>query len=113
MSKNSRGRIDGKEAAARVAEVKKGIKKLGKWLSVSGAEVEKLRVNWQEPSETFRWEVKREILDGLKGLGARRVVVGTVNWGLGEKWNRGRKLFRFEVGYLRELERGCGGGNVG
>ena len=89
-------------------EVKKGVKKLGKWLQ--GADVKSLRVSWQEPPQTFTWEVKRGVLDGLRGLRAERVDVGTINWGLA--WNKGRR-YRFEGEYLKELERerqleGCG-----
>ena len=80
--------------------MKKGVKKLRKWLA--GAEISTLRVSWQEPPQTFAWEQKREVLDGLRGLRAERVVKGEINWGL--NWNKGRR-YRFEVEYLRELER--------
>ncbi|CZR57402.1 uncharacterized protein PAC_07291 [Phialocephala subalpina] len=89
------------EADARIAEVKKGIKKLGKWLG--GADVQSLRISWQEPPQTYTWEQKRDILDGMRGLRAVRVEAGEINWGL--NWNKGRK-FRFEAEYLKELERG-------
>jgi hypothetical protein len=89
------------DADARIMEVKKGVKKLRKWLA--GADVQTLVVNWQEPPQTFSWEQKREVLDGLRGLRAERVEKGEINWGL--NWNKGRK-YRFEVEYLRELERG-------
>jgi hypothetical protein len=88
------------DAEARITEVKKGVKKLRKWLA--GAEISSLRVSWQEPPQTFAWEQKREVLDGLRGLRAERVVKGEINWGL--NWNKGRR-YRFEVEYLRELER--------
>lgn len=88
------------DAEARIMEVKKGVKKLRKWLA--GAEVGSLRVSWEEPPQTFSWDVKRGVLDGLKGLRAERVVKGVINWGL--DWNKGRK-YRFEVEYLKELER--------
>ena len=88
------------DAEARIVEVKKGVKKLGKWLS--GAAIGTLRVSWQEPRQTFAWEVKRAVLDGLRGLRAEKVVEGTINWGL--EWNKGRK-YRFEGVYLGELER--------
>ncbi len=80
--------------------MKKGVKKLRKWLA--GAEIASLRVSWQEPPQTFTWEQKRELLDGMRDLRAERVEKGEINWGL--KWNKGRR-YRFEVDYLRELER--------
>lgn len=76
------------------------MKKLRKWLS--GAEIASLRVSWQEPPQTFTWEQKRSVLDGLRGLGAEKVEKGEINWGL--NWNKGRR-YRFEVEYLKELER--------
>jgi hypothetical protein len=88
------------DADARITEVKKGIRKLRKWLA--GAVVETLKVDWQEPPQTFSWEQKKEVLDGLRGLRAEIVEVGEINWGL--DWNKGRK-YRFEVEYLKELER--------
>jgi hypothetical protein len=88
------------DADARIIEVKKGVKKLRKWLA--GAEIASLRVSWQEPPQTFTWEQKRELLDGMRDLRAERVEKGEINWGL--KWNKGRR-YRFEVDYLRELER--------
>ena len=93
------------DAEARIVEVKKGVRKVKKWLA--GAEVRSLVVGWREPANTFAWEVKKEVLDGLRGLRAERVEVGEVNWGL--QWNKGRR-YRFEVGYLKELERGWQGG---
>jgi len=89
------------EAAARILEVKKGIKKVRKWLS--GADVHSLKISWQEPPQTYTWEQKKDILDGVRSLRARSVDVGEINWGL--SWNRGKK-YRFEVAYLKELERG-------
>lgn len=88
------------EAEVRMSEVKKGIKKLRKWLA--GADVQSLVLSWQEPPQTYSWERKREVLDGLRGIRAVRVQAGEINWGL--DWNKGRR-FRFEVEYLRELER--------
>ena len=96
------------DAEARITEVKKGVKKLLKWLA--GADVQTLVVSWQEPPQTFSWEQKREVLDGLRGLRAERVEKGEINWGL--DWNRGRK-YRFEVEYLRELESGRQAGGSG
>jgi len=101
--RSAAARIGDEEAEARVGEVKKGLRKLGKWLINSGAEVEGLVVGWQEPQQRFEWEVKKGILDGLRAVGAKRVEVGVVNWGV--VWNRGRK-YRFEGSYLKTLERG-------
>lgn len=88
------------EADARLTEVRKGVRKLGKWLAA--ADVQTLRVGWQEPPQTYTWEQKRDVLDGLKALRTVRVEVGEINWGL--NWNKGRR-FRFEVEYFKELER--------
>lgn len=89
------------EAEARLVEVQKGIKKMRKWLA--GADIHFLRINWQEPPQTYTWEQKKMLLDGLRPLRPIRVEVGDINWGL--EWNKGRK-FRFENEYLKELERG-------
>lgn len=89
------------EAEARLLEVRKGIKKLGKWLS--GADIQNMWVSWQEPPQTFSWETKKDTLDGLRGLRAKVVEAGEINWGL--NWNKGRR-YRFEVDYLKMLERG-------
>jgi hypothetical protein len=89
------------EAEARITEVKKGVRKLGKWLAA--ADVQDMKISWQEPPQTYTWEQKRDVLDGLKGLRTVRVEVGEINWGL--NWNKGRR-FRFEVEYFKELERG-------
>ncbi|KAM3083381.1 hypothetical protein ACMFMG_004032 [Clarireedia jacksonii] len=89
------------EAEARLVEVRKGIKKMRKWLA--GADIHFLRINWQEPPQTYAWEQKKMLLDGLRPLRPIRMEVGEINWGL--EWNKGRK-FRFENEYLKELERG-------
>jgi hypothetical protein len=89
------------EADARITEVKKGIKKVGKWLS--GADVQSLRISWQEPPHTYTWAQKRVVLDGMRALRAVKVDAGEINWGL--NWNKGRR-YRFEIEYLKELERG-------
>ena len=88
------------EADARITEIKKGIKKVGKWLS--GADIQSLRISWQEPPQTYTWEQKRDVLDGMKALKAVKVDAGEINWGL--NWNKGKK-YRFEMEYLKELER--------
>ncbi|TVY91910.1 hypothetical protein LAWI1_G001616, partial [Lachnellula willkommii] len=89
------------ETYARLQEVKKGIKKLDKWLS--GADIQRMEISWQEPPQTFTWPQKKEVLDGLRHLRAVSVLPGEINWGL--DWNKGRR-FRFEVEYLKDLERG-------
>jgi len=88
------------EANVRISEVKKAIKKVRKWLA--GADLQSLRISWREPSQTYTWEQKKEVLDGLKAMNALRVDAGEINWGL--DWNKGRK-YRFEVEYFKELER--------
>lgn len=84
----------------RMSEVKKGIKKLRKWLAA--ADIQSMILSWQEPPQTYTWEQKKEVLDGLKGMRAVSVEAGEINWGL--NWNKGRR-FRFEVEYFKELER--------
>lgn len=82
-------------------QCKKGIKKVSKWLS--GADIQRMEISWQEPPQTFTWEQKKEVLDGLRAMRAVVVLPGEINWGL--DWNKGRR-FRFEVEYLKELARG-------
>jgi hypothetical protein len=106
----NRKAIDEVEKKARTDEVKKGTKKLAKWLRVSGARIESLKVSWQEPRNCFAWETKKEVLEALKGIEAEKVTVGVINWGLGD-WNKGKR-FRFEERFLEELERGWEGGEV-
>lgn len=93
------------EAATRLLEIKKGVKKLLKWLG--GADVKTLRVSWQEPPQTYSWAQKREVLEGLRAMRAESVVEGEINWGLEGKgkWNRGRK-YRWEEGWVGCLARG-------
>ena len=88
------------EADARITEIKKGIRKVGKWLS--GADLQSLRISWQEPPQTYSWEQKKDVLDGMKVLRAVKVDAGEINWGL--NWNKGKR-YRFEIDYLKELER--------
>lgn len=92
------------EASARLLEVRKGVKKLGKWLA--GADIKALIVSWQEPPNTYSWEQKKEVLAGLAGLKACEVRKGEINWGLEGrgKWNRGRR-WRWEEGWEGEVER--------
>ncbi|KAK2628893.1 hypothetical protein QTJ16_001996 [Diplocarpon rosae] len=89
------------EADARISEVKKGIRKFCKWLS--GADIRTLKIGWQEPPQTYTWEQKKDILDGIRQMRPVRVEAGEINWGL--SWNKGKK-FRFDTQYLKELERG-------
>ncbi|TVY80854.1 hypothetical protein LSUE1_G001986, partial [Lachnellula suecica] len=99
-SEKRNNRPVGVETFARLQEVKKGIKKVGKWLA--GADIQSMQISWQEPPQTFTWDQKREVLDGLKVMRAANAVPGEINWGL--DWNKGRR-FRFEVEYLKELQR--------
>ncbi|KAF4632785.1 hypothetical protein G7Y89_g5325 [Cudoniella acicularis] len=99
-SEKRNSRPVGLEAYARLKEVEKGIKKVGKWLA--GADLQSMQIGWQEPPQTYTWEQKKEVLDGLRTLCAVQVEAGEINWGL--EWNRGRR-YRFEVEYLKELER--------
>jgi hypothetical protein len=99
-SEKRNNKIGDFESEARISGVTKGVKKVRKWLV--GADLQSLMVSWQEPTSTYTWEQKRDILDGLRGLRAQRVVAGEINWGL--DWNKGRK-YRFETEYLKELER--------
>lgn len=100
-SEKRHNKPDGVDAAVRLSEVKKGIKKLRKWLG--SADMQSLVLSWQEPPQTYTWEQKKGVLDGLRELRPNKVDAGEINWGL--KWNKGRK-FRFEVEYLKQLERG-------
>ena len=61
-----------------------------------------MKINWQEPPETYTWEQKKDILDGIRALRPVSVVAGEINWGL--EWNKGKK-YRFEMTYFKELER--------
>ncbi|KAF7883827.1 hypothetical protein EAF00_011139 [Botryotinia globosa] len=99
-SEKRKQKPDDFEAEARLIEVTKGIKKLRKWLA--GADIQILRIGWQEPPQTYTLEQKKEILDGLRALKAVKVEAGDINWGL--DWNKGKR-FRFDVDYLKELER--------
>jgi hypothetical protein len=99
-SEKRNNKPDEVEAAVRLSEVKKGIKKIAKWLA--SANIQSLLLSWQEPPQTYTWDQKKEVLDGLRGLRAVKVEAGKINWGL--NWNKGRK-FRFEVEYFKELER--------
>jgi len=52
----------GLESEARIWDVKKGIKKVGKWLAK--VDLQSIRTIWQEPSQTYARKQKREVLDG-------------------------------------------------
>jgi len=92
------------ESDARLVEVIKGVKKLRKWLA--GADIQSLRISWQEPPQTYTWEQKIEVLDGFRPMRPKKFEAGEINWGL--NWNKGKK-YRFPVEYLKELERSQNG----
>ncbi|OIW26378.1 hypothetical protein CONLIGDRAFT_683365 [Coniochaeta ligniaria NRRL 30616] len=113
-----------KESEARLEVVRKGVRKLGKWLvgpppdntkregeSEEVGGLRTLTVSWQEPPQTYTWEQKKSVLDEFRALRAWRVEAGEINWGL--KYP-GRK-FRFVEEYLAELgqARGEDGGGEG
>ncbi|KAK6608197.1 hypothetical protein H4I95_03577 [Botrytis cinerea] len=78
-SEKRKQKPDDFEAEARLIEVTKGIKKLRKWLA--GADIQSLRIGWQEPPQTYTLEQKKDILDGLRALKAVKVEAGHINWG--------------------------------
>ncbi|RDW73862.1 hypothetical protein BP5796_07304 [Coleophoma crateriformis] len=88
------------EKEARLTEVSKGVKKARKWLA--DADIQTLVISWQEPSQTYTLEQKKDILEGLRPLQPKRVDAGEINWGL--NWNKGRR-YRFPVEYLKDLQR--------
>lgn len=101
-SEKRNNRPDNTERDARLFEVTKGVKKLRSWLV--NADLHMLTISWQEPPQTFTWEQKKLIIDAFRLMRAKTVQAGEINWGL--KWNKGRR-FRFEVDYLKQLERGA------
>lgn len=87
-------------AAARLEVVKKGVRKLAKWVEGVGTRIRGLRISWFEPPSTITWNQKREILDLLKVLRSESVEVGTINWNL--RYPGGK--YAFKERYLKELE---------
>lgn len=103
LGSEKKNNLPGKEAAAaRVEVVKKGARKVGKWLdrSVVGTRIRGLRVSWFEPPSTFTWAQKREILDLLKVLRSEKVEIAEINWGLTYPGGK----YAFKEQYLKELE---------
>ena len=92
-------RPEKEDSEARLAVVRKGVRKLGKWLG--GTEVKSLRISWHEPPKTYTWEQKKEVLDEFRIMRAEMVHLGMVNWGL---CYPGKK-YQFRADYLRDLQR--------
>ncbi|KAK3941199.1 hypothetical protein QBC46DRAFT_383507 [Diplogelasinospora grovesii] len=118
-------RPDRTDAAARLEVVRKGVRKLGKWIAglsnlataaspsglndgreTAGKEedggwwrLQTLRISWQEPPQTYTWEQKKGVLDEFRAMRPKQVEVGEINWGL----NYPGKKFRFVEDYLKEL----------
>jgi hypothetical protein len=88
------------DSEARLAIVRKGVRKVCKWLGRSGTDVKSLTISWREPPLTYTWEHKKALLDEVKMLRAKTVELGEVNWGL--KYP-GRK-YQFQPEYMRRLE---------
>ncbi|KAH8903890.1 hypothetical protein BR93DRAFT_182943 [Coniochaeta sp. PMI_546] len=117
-----------KESDARLEVVRKGARKLGKWLvgpdaqgrregggGVEGVEVvegwrlSSLKISWQEPPQTYTWEQKKTVLDEFRTMRPLRVEAGEINWGL----KYPGKKFRFVEEYLQELGQVRGGDRGG
>jgi hypothetical protein len=92
-------RPEKEDGEARLAVVRKGARKLGKWLG--GTEVKSLRISWHEPPKTYTWEQKKEVLDEFRTMRAELVHLGVVNWGL---CYPGKK-YQFRPEYLASLQR--------
>jgi hypothetical protein len=92
-------RPEKEDSEARLAVVRKGARKLGKWLG--GTEVKSLRISWHEPPKTYIWEQKKEVLDEFRKMRAELVYLGTVNWGL----TYPGKKYQFHAEYLKGLQR--------
>jgi len=87
------------DSEARLAVVRKGVRKLGKWLS--GTDIKTLKISWNEPPATYTWDQKKEVLDEFRTMRPEKVDVGEINWSL----KYPGKVYRFEKKYLKELER--------
>jgi len=87
------------DSEARLAVVRKGVRKLGKWLS--GTDIKTLKISWNEPPATYTWDQKKEVLDEFRSMRPEKVDVGEINWSL----KYPGKVYRFEKKYLKELER--------
>lgn len=98
-NEKKRDRPEKEDSEARLAVVRKGARKLGKWLG--GTEVKTLKISWHEPPKTYTWEQKKEILDEFKVMRAQKVYLGVVNWGLSYPG----KSYKFRAEYLRDLQR--------
>jgi len=96
-------RPEKEDSDARLAVVRKGTRKVAKWLG--GTEVKSLRISWREPPLTYTWEQKKEVLDELRVLQPETVEVGIINWGL-KKSYPGKK-YQFREEYLKVLQRDC------
>jgi hypothetical protein len=86
------------DSDARLAVVRKGARKLAKWLK---GEIKSLKISWAEPPKTYTWEQKKEILDEFRILRPELVNVGLINWGL----TYPGKKYQFRPEYLKELQR--------
>jgi hypothetical protein len=87
------------DADARLEVVRKGVRKLGKWLSVANQQI--LRISWQEPPQTYTWDQKRFVLDEFRAMSAIVVEPGEINWGLRYPGRR----FRLDEDYIKTLAR--------
>lgn len=92
-------RLDRVDGDARLAVVKKGARKLGKWLA--GKEIKTLTISWQEPPKTYTWEQKKDILDEFRVLRPEHCDIADLNWGLAYPG----KKYKFHVEYLKDLQR--------
>jgi hypothetical protein len=92
-------RPEKEDSDARLAVVRKGVRKMGKWLN--GTKVRALRISWYEPPKTYTWEQKRDLLDELRSLRPETAELGQLNWGLSYPG----KKYQFREEYLKELEK--------
>ena len=93
-------RPEKEDSEARLAIVRKGVRKIGKWLGRGGTAVKSLTISWHEPPLTYTWEHKKAILDEMKQMRAGKVKFGDINWGL----RYPGKKFQFQDDYVKELE---------